>query len=203
MALIGKAKMKTKTVTGGNAKKHSFVDTSLQVNGKLRLNGDMEVTGIIEGTILADPESDAFLGIRTGGCVKGTVHVPFMIVNGIVEGTVYCAKHLEVAPGGVLKGDIYYNELIVANGAQLNGRLTYLEDDKISFEDVMRDSGDRSSASATAPKPGEESKAPQPMGQTELQVAQEKAKEDARATSKLRLRSRGERSEGSTESSSS
>jgi len=51
--------------------------------------------------------------------------VPHAIINGQVQGDIHVAERLELAPQARVAGDVSYNTLEMAAGAQVNGRMAH------------------------------------------------------------------------------
>ena len=63
--------------------------------------------------------------IRWDGTVEGGVTVPYVIVNGIVQGDVVATQRVELGPTARIIGNIYYNLIRMAIGAEINGKLVH------------------------------------------------------------------------------
>ena len=48
-----------------------------------------------------------------------------MILNGSVQGDVYASEHIELAPNARITGNVYYNLIEMAMGAEVNGNLVH------------------------------------------------------------------------------
>ncbi|MCI0653263.1 MAG: polymer-forming cytoskeletal protein, partial [Methylococcaceae bacterium] len=61
------------------------------------------------------------------GMIDGEVRVPMVILNGTVLGNVYASERVELAPKSKVTGDVTYNLIEMAVGAEVNGRLLHNE----------------------------------------------------------------------------
>ncbi len=125
---------------GGKKKLSSMrVDTLIGkgtvVRGDLHFIGGLHIDGRIEGNVVAGDNDGAALVLSEGGEVQGEVHAPNMMLNGSVEGDVYSAGHLELAANAKVCGDVYYNLLEMAVGAEVNGKLVHRKGGKPQLED--------------------------------------------------------------------
>ena len=114
----------------GNRKRHSFtVDTLVgqnsKVQGDIQFSGGFHVDGVIEGNIEADPESHSILSISEDGIVEGNVAVPQVILNGTVKGDVKVSARVELGASARVIGNVYYNLIEMAIGAEVNGKLIH------------------------------------------------------------------------------
>ncbi|MEJ2632991.1 MAG: polymer-forming cytoskeletal protein [Acidihalobacter sp.] len=125
---------------GGKKKLNSMrVDTLIGkgtvVRGDLHFVGGLHIDGRIEGNVVADGDDDAALVLSEGGEVEGEVHAPNTMLNGSIEGDVHSAVHLELAANAKVCGDVYYNLLEMAVGAEVNGKLVHRKGGKPQLED--------------------------------------------------------------------
>ena len=92
-------------------RRHTVVETLVgsnsKINGDLHFQGGCHVDGHVKGSVTADPDTDSALSISDVGHVDGGVTVPYVVLNGIV------------------KGDVYYNLIQMAEGAEINGKLVH------------------------------------------------------------------------------
>ena len=116
-----------KASTRGSGKT-TLISEGTLVSGDIRFAGNLEVEGIVQGNITAEPERDAMLRIVGKGCVEGEIRAPNIVINGVVNGDVYCSKELELAPKGRVNGDVYYTMVEMSAGAEVNGSLTHLSE---------------------------------------------------------------------------
>jgi cytoskeletal protein CcmA (bactofilin family) len=111
----------------------TLVSRDTVVVGDLRFSGNVEVEGLVQGNILAQPDSDALVRVAGKGRVEGEIRAPAVIVNGEVKGDIHSSRHLELASKGRVQGNVYYNQLEMAAGSEVNGSLTHVADtDKAS-----------------------------------------------------------------------
>lgn len=103
----------------------TLISTKSEISGNIRFSGGLHVDGKLKGNIVADEDSKAVLRISDKGLVEGEIAVPFVIVNGTINGDIHCNGHLELAPKAFIKGNIYYNTLEMVMGAQVNGQLNH------------------------------------------------------------------------------
>lgn len=114
---------------GKNSKKKTRkIDTLLgsqtKVAGDINFSGGLHVDAIVAGKINANDDR-AVLSLSEQGSIEGDISVPYAILNGSVTGSVHCREHLELASKAHVEGDVYYNLVEIAAGAQVNGRLIH------------------------------------------------------------------------------
>lgn len=113
---------KTKT---SNAKIDTLVGRNTQIVGDLSFSGGLHVDGSICGNVVATTDPKAVVSISENGEISGEVRVPFVVVDGKVEGDVYASERLELAPHARVSGNVFYNLLEMAAGAEVNGKLIH------------------------------------------------------------------------------
>ena len=129
---IRKRKLGIDTLVGPNTKVH----------GTVHFDGGFHVDGYIKGDILCDSESDSMLSISDKGCVEGNVNVPNLILNGTVKGDVTARTQIELGPDAKVIGNVYYNLIEMAIGAEINGNLIHTLKDRPALDSHIGDTID-------------------------------------------------------------
>lgn len=106
-----------------NSVPDTLIAANVSVVGSISFNGGIQIDGNLTGDIVAEAGSAARLWVTEKGKIKGLVRVPSITINGTVEGDVYASEHLELAPNAVVKGNVYYKIIEMAQGAVVNGEL--------------------------------------------------------------------------------
>ncbi|MEQ8802623.1 bactofilin family protein [Haliea sp.] len=109
------------TVAGGT----TLVSRETTINGDLHFSGNLEIEGQVNGCVIAEAGKDAMVRVVAAGRVEGEIRAPVVMINGTVEGSVHAARHLELAPCARVSGDVFYNIVEMAAGAEINGRLLH------------------------------------------------------------------------------
>ena len=108
----------------------SLVGKSTKIMGDLDFTGGLLVDGKVVGNITASEDENASITISENGYVKGEIQIPNIIINGTVEGNVYASSHVELAKKARVFGNVYYNLFEMAMGAEVNGNLVHVTDEK-------------------------------------------------------------------------
>lgn len=103
----------------------SLVARGVVIRGDVLFSGALHLDGAVEGSIHAEPGSDGVLTISETGRVTGRIEVPHAIINGAVTGDIDAAERLELAPLARVEGDVHYQVLEMAAGAQVNGKMIH------------------------------------------------------------------------------
>lgn len=114
---------------GRNKRKQNVANTIIgmetRVNGDLHFAGGLHVDGIVHGNVSADPDSDGTLSLAEGATIDGGVTVPYVLLDGIVKGDVYANKRVILGSTARVIGNVYYNLIEMAIGAEINGKLVH------------------------------------------------------------------------------
>jgi len=114
---------------GRKQRRHTVVDTlvgaNTRISGDLHFSGGCHVDGTVNGSVTADPESQSALSISEEGNIDGGVTVPYVVLNGIVRGDVCANRRVELGPTARVIGNVYYNLIEMAIGAEINGKLVH------------------------------------------------------------------------------
>ena len=113
----------------GRKKPHTVVETlvgaNTRISGDLHFSGGCHVDGTVNGSVTADPDSKSALSISEEGNIDGGVTVPYVVLNGIVRGDVFANQRVELGPTARVIGNVYYNLIEMAIGAEINGKLVH------------------------------------------------------------------------------
>ena len=113
----------------GKKKQHAVINTLVgedtRVQGDIQFAGGCHVDGYVKGNVRSLPNSDSILSVAEGGCIEGGVNVPQLILSGTVKGDVVANERVELAPTARVVGNVQYNLLEMAIGAEVNGKLIH------------------------------------------------------------------------------
>ena len=114
---------------GRKQRRHTVVDTlvgaNTRISGDLHFTGGCHVDGTVNGSVTADPDSKSALSISEEGNIDGGVTVPYVVLHGIVRGDVFANQRVELGPTARVIGNVYYNLIEMAIGAEINGKLVH------------------------------------------------------------------------------
>lgn len=108
------------------ANHHSLLSPSSKIIGDIHFSGDFYIEGNIKGNIHAEEGKPAKLIIHQDAFVEGDIHVPNIVINGRVRGTVHSTKHIELSAKAIVEGAIHYQLIEMVKGSQLIGQLLSL-----------------------------------------------------------------------------
>ena len=124
---------------GSKKIKSSKIDTligqGVEVVGDVKFQGGLHLDGAIKGNVSSGTDTEAsVLVISDRGRVEGDVHVAYAVINGEVSGNVYATEKLELSPKARISGNVEYNLLEMASGAEINGQMLHNADKKKLLE---------------------------------------------------------------------
>ena len=123
----------------GSSKVDTLIGQQTQINGDIHFTGGLHVDGSIKGKVVAEEGSSSVLTVSEHGCIEGDVQVPNVVLNGTVTGDVRSSDRIELAARARVTGDVYYNLLEMAIGAEVNGSLVHPAEKDTSVETFDRD----------------------------------------------------------------
>lgn len=107
------------------ARVNTLIGQQTEIRGDVHFTGGLHVDGNIRGNVIAEEDEAAMLTVSEHGEIEGEVRVPTMTLNGTVKGDVYATERIELAPRARVHGNVYYNLIEMAMGAEVNGNLVH------------------------------------------------------------------------------
>lgn len=107
------------------ARVNTLIGQQTEIHGDVHFTGGLHVDGRIRGNVIAEEDEAAMLTVSEQGEIEGEVRVPTMTLNGTVKGDVYATERIELAPHARVHGNVYYNLIEMAMGAEVNGNLVH------------------------------------------------------------------------------
>jgi len=113
----------------------TLIAEGTEIKGDVIFNGGLHVDGKVEGQIkAADDKLQAIVRLSEDGVVKGNIVAPEVIINGRVHGDVYSSDHIVLAPKASITGNVYYNLIEMAVGAEVNGSLVHQKERQLKSD---------------------------------------------------------------------
>jgi len=103
----------------------TLIGQHTEVTGNVKFAGGLRVDGTIKGNVYADSDDRSMLSLSEQGTIEGEVNVPFVVINGVVVGDVHGSEHVELQSKARVAGNVYYNLIEMAIGAEVNGKLVH------------------------------------------------------------------------------
>lgn len=115
----------------GKNKKTTRMDTLVgphsEVVGDIKFSGGLYVEGTIKGNVIAENDGKSLVQLTESGTIEGEIRAPFVVLNGVVIGDVHGGEHVELASKARVAGNVYYNLIEMAVGAEVNGKLVHTQ----------------------------------------------------------------------------
>jgi len=131
------------------SKIETLIGNTIEVRGDLIFRGGLHVDGKIVGNVIAEDGTDSMLILSDHGSIEGEVRAPFVVLNGEVIGDVYAAERVELSNRAQVNGNVFYNLLEMAMGAEVNGSLVHCKNEKKLLEH-QQDNGSLSESEDSA-----------------------------------------------------
>ena len=115
---------------GNNKKRRTVkIDTLIgeqtELHGDIHFSGGIHIDGRIKGSVIASEDGSSMLSLSEHGSIEGEVRVPHVMLNGTVTGDVYATERIELNAKARVQGNVYYNLIEMAMGAEVNGKLVH------------------------------------------------------------------------------
>ena len=120
-----------------NAEIDSLVGGNTKICGDVHFTGGLHVDGVIEGNVIAGSDNSV-LTTSEKGHINGNVTVHNIVLNGEVVGDVHALQHIELAPNARVTGNVYYNVIEMAMGAEVNGNLIHTKNGEKPIANVTK-----------------------------------------------------------------
>lgn len=119
----------SKKARGGSSGSTTLISHDTIVVGDVHFCGNLDVEGLVQGNIIAEPKKDALVRVIGKGRVEGEIRSPCVVINGAVKGNVHSTQQLELAAKAKVEGDVFYALVEMAAGSAVNGSLTHIGSD--------------------------------------------------------------------------
>ena len=110
----------------------TLIGEGTTIKGDLHFKGGLHIDGKIEGSVTCDAADGGLLIISDLARVKGEVRAPRIVINGSVEGDLTATEKLELQDKARVNGNIFYKNIEMTMGAQVNGQLNYHVESSVS-----------------------------------------------------------------------
>ena len=107
-----------------NSQIDSLIGSGTELHGDVHFRDGLHIDGVVRGNVIAEGEH-SMLTMSEQGCIEGEVRVHNIVLNGEVRGDVHAFQHIELAPAARVTGNVYYNLIEMAMGAEVNGNLVH------------------------------------------------------------------------------
>lgn len=103
----------------------SFIGAETRVHGDIEFTGGFHLDGHVKGNVHGVKDDNAVLSISESGSVEGSVVVPHVFLNGVIQGDVRATECVKLGPGAKVIGDVQYKLIEMSIGAEVSGKLIH------------------------------------------------------------------------------
>lgn len=128
--MFGKSKIKSSKID-------TLIGQGVEVTGDICFQGGLHLDGKIIGNLTARDTQQGMgtvLVVSDKGKIEGDVRVAYAIINGEVKGNVFATEKLELSAKARISGNVSYNLLEMASGAEINGKMLHETSEKKRLE---------------------------------------------------------------------
>lgn len=111
-----------------NPKIDTLVDARTRINGDVEFAGGFHLDGCINGNVCGEAGAESILWVGDRGEIDGSVMVSHIVLNGVVKGDIDATGRVELGEKARVLGNVRYNVIESAVGAQINGKLFHRVD---------------------------------------------------------------------------
>ena len=98
----------------------THIGTSVSFDGNLTCDEDITFEGRLTGSIHV---REASLTVAPAAHVEATIRAQHVVVNGTVQGDISAGQRIELSSSATVTGDLSAAQVVIADGAQFNGRV--------------------------------------------------------------------------------
>ncbi|HEX9303955.1 MAG TPA: polymer-forming cytoskeletal protein [Thermoanaerobaculia bacterium] len=144
----------------------TVIGSRVKIVGDLSGDEDVLVNGRLEGKIRVDRK----VVVSPGAEVEGDVQAKWVIIGGRVHGQVMASERAELLPSGRVQGNVHSPRIVMAEGAQIQGRVVMPNDAATrplspqKAEEVAKRPIVPTRPEVAPPKPEETARRPSPPG---------------------------------------
>lgn len=107
----------------------TVIGKTTTIKGDLSFAGSLHIEGTVVGNVKVVDGESATLVLDEDGLIEGNVNVSNVIINGAVDGDIFATEHAELMSQARIKGNVYYDLLEMAVGAEVNGNLVHRKEE--------------------------------------------------------------------------
>ncbi len=98
----------------------TIIAQGVKVEGDFSADGDVVIDGEVSGSVA----TEKFLRIGETAMIKADVKAHSAVIAGEVQGNILAGEMIELLATSCVKGDITTKRISIAEGAQVNGKIT-------------------------------------------------------------------------------
>jgi cytoskeletal protein CcmA (bactofilin family) len=104
----------------------ALIGSQVTIRGDVEFAGGLYVEGRVIGKLVASEGAKAAtLTIAENGSVEGQIVASTVVISGRLDGDVHASERIELTATARVNGNVHYQVVEMAAGAQLTGRLIH------------------------------------------------------------------------------
>lgn len=103
----------------------TLIGANSEINGDLVFKGGLVIEGRVRGNLICREGDQGALTLSKDGVVEGNVEVAHQVLDGTVIGDVVATEYVALKEHARVTGNVRYNFLEMAVGAEVNGQLVH------------------------------------------------------------------------------
>ena len=103
----------------------ALIGSQVVIRGDVEFAGGLYVEGKVVGKLVARDGAQAMLTVAENGAIEGQVVASTVVISGRMDGDVHASDRVELTASARVNGNIHYQVVEMAAGAQLTGRLIH------------------------------------------------------------------------------
>ena len=103
----------------------ALIGPQVVIRGDVEFAGGLYVEGKVIGKLIATEGAQAVLTIAENGVIEGQVVASTVVISGRMDGDVHASERVELTASARVNGNVHYQVVEMAAGAQLTGRLLH------------------------------------------------------------------------------
>ena len=96
------------------------IGATIVITGEFTSSEDVTIDGRLNGQLLV---RDGALTIGERAQIQADIRGTRVVIRGLVKGAISASERIELTPTATVSGSLSANRVIVADGAQFNGRI--------------------------------------------------------------------------------
>ena len=96
------------------------IGATIVITGEVISNEDVTVDGRVNGQLLV---RDAALAVGERAEVQADIRGARVVIRGLVTGAISASERIELTATATVRGSLSANRVVIADGAQFNGRI--------------------------------------------------------------------------------
>jgi cytoskeletal protein CcmA (bactofilin family) len=130
----GQKRVSLDVVDPRSVESHCLIAGNLHIRGDVYFSGTLRIDGKIDGKVSIYEGGRGQLVLSKGAVINGPVVVTTALIDGTVTGAMEVTEKLECRTNAVLRGEVVYGAIHIADGARIEAKCRQRE--QVQLRDV-------------------------------------------------------------------